>query len=311
MEIGYFIQSPKNPIFHLFCHTLKLLRDTGMAAVSMEESPLGEYLVKEANNILVGHLGHKATDNCEDGLIPTDDEIHNLIECIKTYLNPKHYCICKEDPDDYSHIHFYVHHTAELTNLAINKFRINFYKMCPRFKRSGKGGKTPFTMSRGSVINREFKYPILNDKQQKLLKICYQVKYYSETEYFRDEETPNEQYKLMEEMYWKLKAIIQKHTMSKVVKEKKTKVIRDRIKIFFESKVKFKKEYGPLNQSPDLLYVVDIVCQFYETDGKDLPHTTTCIERYSLMLLADYNPEEHKKQLIKYMHNKFKKEFMI
>ncbi len=112
-------------------------------------------------------------------------------------------------------------------------------------------------------------------------------------------------------MYWKLKAIIQKHTMTKVIKEKKTKIIKDRIKIFFESKYKYTKDFGPLNQSPDLLYVVDVVCQFYQTEGKDLPHTTTCVERYSLMILAEYNPDEHKKQLMKYMHNKFKKEFMI
>ena len=299
MEIGYFSQSPKNPIFLFFAPI--------GASLSMEESPLGEYLLKDANLILCGHMGHKPTEKCPEGMIPTDDEIHNLIKVIKN-LTPKHYCICKEDPDEYSHIHFYVH---LLEKPDEKKFREAIYANIPRFKNTGRGGKTAFTFSLATVINREYKFPILNKQQQMLLKICYQVKHYSDTEHYRDEITENENYLLMEEMYWKLKAIVQKHTMTKVIKEKKTRIIKDRIKIFFDKKNKFKKEFGPQNQSPDLLYVVEIVCQFYQTEGRDLPHTTTCIERYSLMILADWHPLEHRRLLMKYMHNKFQKQLMI
>ncbi len=152
MSFGYFIQNSKKSNY-------PFIAPKG-ASLSMEESPLGEYLLKDVNLILCGHMGHKPTEKTPLGLIPTDDEIHNLIEVILT-LNPKHYCICKEDPDDYSHIHFYVHlHDT----IKPEKFRKKVYANCPRFVNTGRGGKTAFTFSFANVINREFKYPILNNK---------------------------------------------------------------------------------------------------------------------------------------------------
>jgi len=283
----------------------------------MEKTPLGEYILNLKDSIFVGHMGHKTKR-------PTDSEIKILVDIIESY-EPKHYFVCREDPDDYSHLHYCIMEPNK--DFDMSKFRQLVLKSIPRMKREGRGGETPLTLSKATKVEKQFKNTILNIDEQILYKVTYQVKYINEVENFYkfseiESNEINDEYvcvkqhpdrehnkKLgltMSELYWKINSHVNKQLdLIKKKSKPQVKIIKERIQIFFETKTQYTKTFGPLSQSPDLSLIVEILALFYQTEGADLPHTCETVERYALWLLGNYNPELHTKLLVNKIVNKY------
>jgi len=257
------------------------------------------FLLENKSMIWCGHMGHK--NKC-----PTEDQINIFIKIIED-AKPMYWCLVREDPDEapqFTHLHYVIIKPTEKT---MDQFRKQVLKEIPTMKREGQGGETPFTLSLGSKIEKKYKVDILDNDEKVIFKICYQVKFLSESDYRYDNRDNLNFYKQMEEKYWKLNAkILKAQSQLKQKQGKKTESIQNRIKIFFEKKTDYMKSFGLVSQSPDLSMIVEVLALFYQTEGADLPHTAETVERYALWILANVNPSIHKSALLRKICNKYK-----
>jgi hypothetical protein len=277
----------------------------------MEKSLICDYLTNHKDSSYCGHIGHKITEACPEGLIPTYEELNDLAELIMSY-QPLKYFITMEDPDDPSHAHFLIISPKVKLNEAT--FRIKYYKKHDRFKRQSHGGATPFTITKSNKIEKKYKNELLTRDEQKLYKITYQIKHYR-----TEPETRSNECKVVEigdpslqvgasgcDYYWRINAKIMTEIKKQENEKKKClKIIKQRIQIFFDKKWAYTNESS--FQSPDLCQVVETLAEFYSTEGVDLPHTAETVERYAMMLVAQYNPDEHKKYLVRKICGKYMK----
>lgn len=268
----------------------------------MDTTPLADYLLLRKSATYVGHIGHKTKK-------PSIEDLEGLEELIRSY-DPIFYFIVREDPGEYTHAHFVF---ALKEQFSTTLFRNNFYKKYPLYKRSGQGGETPFCISVATKIEKTYKIKVLTDNEQILLKMNYQVKCFNESDKYYNSKQKEPDInpflsdtilgELMCELYWKLNAKVN-NALKSEKDSKSMKVIKKRIEIFFDKKYGYMKDY-PDFQSPDLRQVVEILALFYETEGADLPHTSETVERYAMMIIAQYNPTKHTEYLIKKICNKY------